>query len=53
MIQDENTGTNPVFKRRTVATEKRTKSMPAYAVIKEFAAFALLSLAGYVCLVVA
>ncbi len=44
---------NPVFKRRTVETEKRTKPMHAYAVIKEFAAFALLSLAGYVCLVVA
>jgi len=27
--------------------------MQAYAMIKEFAAFALLSLAGYVCLVVA
>lgn len=53
MAQDENAAQNPVFKRRTVKTEKRTKPMQAYAVIKEFAAFALLSLAGYVCLVVA
>lgn len=53
MVQDENTGAKPAFKRRTMKMEKRTKSMQAYAVIKEFAAFALLSLAGYVCLVVA
>ena len=52
MVHDENTGAFHCLQRRA-RNRGEDQPMQAYAVIKEFTAFALLSLAGYVCLVVA